>query len=295
MLKWALIALFSVSTVLADEVSLHLFRSPLGINWKTPWSLATSTLLNQVAPVGDKRAFSISHVFVEVKCDSTGEHIFRGMTSATTTEERDLLFRQKYGLGIMFHTYKGLYEKDQAIIDDMTPYEGSKRKAILTYKISPSTCERLIRYANEYEQLGYGNMYSGLQADPLKREGAGCSAFAVSFLRVGGLMSGFEHEWQQTINVPKRLVGGPLTGAKVNLSRIIARPGIRWNKSEPHIPLTAWDPELMHKWVQKTYWETMTGNFSSGSVPQLERVKDTLTVIFDFSDRETPTGDFWIR
>jgi len=295
MLKWALFALFVIPVASADELSLHLFRSPLGINWKTPWSLATSTLLNQVAPVGDKRAFSISHVFVEVKCDSTGEHIYRGMTSVTTTEERDLLFRQKYGLGIMFHTYKGLYEKDQAILDDMAPYEGSKRKAILTYKISASTCERLIRYAHEYEQLGYGNMYSGLQADPLKREGAGCSAFAVSFLRVGGLMSGFEQEWQQTLAVPKRLVGGPLTGSEVRLSRIIARPGIRWNKSEPHIPLVAWDPELMHQWVQKMYWETLSSEVVSEDTPQLERVGDTLQVIFDLSDRETPNGDFWIR
>ena len=286
--------MISFGSANADEISLHVFRSPLGINWKTPWKLATSILSNEVAPVNGKRAFSISHVFVELNCESTGQHIFRGMTSATTTEERDLLFRQKYGLGIMFHTYKGRYEKDQQILDDMAPYEGNRRKAILTYKISSKTCQRLLEYANEYEELGYGNMYSGLQADPLKREGAGCSAFAVSFLRVGGLLSDYTSQWKQKLHVPVRFVGGPLTGNKVNLLKILSRPAARWSPNEPNIYLEAWDPELIHKWLGKVYDDVARGTFSGIETPEISESGRTKKVIFDYRDRPTPNGSFWL-
>lgn len=295
MFKWALLFMLSLASAQADELSLHVFRSPLGINWNTPWKLATSILANEVAPVNGKRAFSISHVFVELNCKSTGQHIYRGMTSATTTEERDLLFKQKYGLGIMFHTYKGRYEKDQQILDDMEPYEGSRRHAILTYKIPSKTCQRLLDYANEYEELGYGNMYSGLQADPLKREGAGCSAFAVSFLRVGGLLSDYSSQWKQRLHVPARFVGGPLTGKKVNLLKILSRPAARWNSSEPNIYLEAWDPELIHKWVGRVYDDVAEGALSGEEIPEISKIGKTKQIIFDYTNRATPTGSFWLN
>lgn len=288
-----LLLVFSLNSQ-ADELKFHLMRSPLGVNWSTPWKLTMSILKNQIAPVGKKRAYSISHVFVEVKCDSSGKHILRGMTSATTTEERDLVFRQKYGLGTMFHSYKGSLEKDEAIIKDLAPYAGSKRRSELAIKISPETCERLLAYAEEYEDLGYGNMYSGLQADPLKREGAGCSAFAVSFMRVGGLMDDFTREWQRVIDVPKRFVGGPLTGNKVNIITLMSKPFARWSDKEAHIHLEAWDPEAMHSWVGKTYYEVLNGSYEGKWPANVSREKNTLKVELDMENRDTPAGDFWI-
>lgn len=278
----------------ADELKLHVLRSPLGINWSTPWKLAVSTLKNQVAPVGNRRAYSISHVFVEVKCDSTGKHILRGMTSATNTEERDLLLNKKYGLGIMFHTYKGKLEKDEGIHHDLNPYAGSKRRAELTFKVSPEACERMLDYAQEYEDLGYGNMYSGLQADPLKREGAGCSAFAVSFMKVAGLMDDFTQKWKKTIDVPKRLIGGPMTGKRVKLTYLLTRTSARWNSYEPHVHLEAWDPETMHSWIKKTYFQVLNNNFNGPWPVKISREKNTFKVELDMSNREVPTGSFWI-
>lgn len=288
-----LLFFFSFSSQ-ADELKLHLMRSPLGINWSTPWRLVASTLKNQLAPVGDKRAFSISHVFVEVKCDSIGKHIYRGMTSDGNTEERDLVFKKKYGLGTMFHFFKGKLEKDQDVITSLAPYNGHYRRAELAIKVSPKTCERLLDYAQEYEDLGYGKMYSGLQADPLKQEGAGCSAFAVSFLRVGGLMDNFTEEWKQIIDVPKRFVGGPLTGNRVGVTKILSRPGARWSNREPHIHLEAWDPEAMHSWVGKTYHKIRNGSYNEKWPANIKRDRKTLKVELDMSERETPSGEFWL-
>jgi len=289
-----LLLLFISISSQADELKLHLMRSPLGINWSTPWKLLTSTLKNQIAPVGDKRAYSISHVFVEVQCESIGKHIYRGMTSVGNTEERELVFKKKHGFGTMFHFFKGKLEKDQEVLTSLEPYNGHYRRAELAIKVSPKTCERLLDYAQEYEDLGYGSMYSGLQADPLKREGAGCSAFAVSFLRVGGLMDNFTEEWKQIIDVPKRFIGGPITGKKVGITKILAHPLARWNDREPHVHLEAWDPELIHSWVGKIYNQVDQGSYQGKWPANISRVKYTLKVELDMSERETPIGDFWL-
>ena len=91
----------SFSTIASDQVSLIFINSPKGINWKTPWSLSVSTINNSLLKFKNKRVFGISHVFINVKCDSLGKNEYFGMTSATDTEERELLFKKKYGLGIM--------------------------------------------------------------------------------------------------------------------------------------------------------------------------------------------------
>lgn len=279
----------------ADELKLHLMRSPLGVNWSTPWKLTVSILKNQIAPVGKKRPYSISHVFVELKCDSQGKHIMRGMTSATTTEERDLVFKQKYGLGTMFHSYKGTLEKEDSIIPNLAPYEGHKRRAELSIKVSPEACARMLAYAEEYETLGYGNMYSGLQADPLKREGSGCSAFAVSFMRVAGLMDdSITKSWKEVLDIPTRLIGGPMTGNKVNILYLLTHPGARWNTKEKHVHLEAWNPEAMHTWVGKTYHEIHGGQYNGQWPANISRQGNSLKVELDMSDRKTPQGPFWL-
>lgn len=278
----------------ADTLSLHLFRSPKGINWKTPWSLTVSTLKNSIVKFDNKRAFSISHVFVEVKCDSTGEHIFRGQTSIPDSNERELLFKKKYGMGVMFHTQPGVLEKEDVIKKDLLSYETSFRRAKASFKISPSTCQRMLQYAREYEERKYYEMYAGLQGDPLKGEGAGCSAFGASFLRVGGILGNFANEWKQIIDVPKRFVGGPLTGNKVNILKIISKPFAKWSNKEPHIHLEAWDPEQMHRWVYKIFTQVQSSQYNGDFSAVIENQGDAKSVELDVSHLPTPQGSFWL-
>ncbi len=280
--------------VMADSVSLHIFRSPLGINWANPWKMTVSTLKNSLANTHGKRAFSISHVFVEVNCNSTGEHIYRGQTSIDNSGERELIFKKGYGMGVMFHTYQGKYETDEKILSDMAPYEGSERRGTFTALINPTTCQRMLQYEREYVERGYGLLYSGLQADPLKGEGAGCSAFAVSFMRVGGLMEAFTKEWQNIIDVPKRFIGGPLTGKKVSILKLLTRPRAPWSNNEPHIHLEAWNPEKMLAWVNKTHEIILNGGVMEGYGVVIDNVKDSRHVTLDLTDRVTPTGPIWL-
>jgi hypothetical protein len=286
--------LFISSATMADSVSLHLFRSPKGINWATPWSMTYSTLKNAIANTHGMRAYGISHVFVEVKCDSTNERILRGQTSTDDSNERELIFKEKHGLGVMFANYKGKYERDQSIENDMAPYEGSDRRGTFTALINPATCQRMLQYEREYVERGYGNMYSGLQADPLKGEGTGCSAFGMSFLRVGGLVEGFTNEFKQIIDVPKRFIGGPLTGKKVNILKILSSPAAKWSNKDDHIHLEAWDPEQMLRWVQRTHDLIESGGTLEGYNVTVEQIQDQKNVTVDLTDRATPVGSPWL-
>lgn len=290
-----ILSLFISISSFADSLTLHLIKSPKGINWKTPFSLTTSTLKNQIANTGDKRAFSISHVFVELNCSSIGTHIFRGQTSIADSGEVELIFKKKYGLGVMFHTYEGFYETDEVVLRDLAPYRESSRYGSFTAKVSPSTCERLLQYEKEYVGRGYGLLYSGLQADPLKGEGAGCSAYGMSYMRVGGLMQAFHEEWKQIIDVPKRFVGGPLTNKKVNILKLLTRPNAQWSNKEPHIHLEAWDPEQMLRWVKKTYDNVLAGQELEGYNVEIWSQGKAKHVSVDLSHLETPTGPIWLN
>jgi hypothetical protein len=277
---------------LSDSLSLYFIESPLGINWKSPWTMTMSTLKNQVAPTGKKNAHSISHTYAEIDCASTGAFLLRGMTSITNDEERELIFKKKYGLGVIFHTFKGRLEKNEDLARDLEDYWGDRRTSKLTIKISPATCQRLVDYADEFEAKGYGLMYSGLQADPLKGEGAGCSAFAVSFLRVGGLMQPFVEQWKDIINVPKKLIGGPLTNQKVPLTKLVRSVSTGWSSKVPHIPLEAWNPERMHRWLLKEHRQPDPE--LSPLNPTMDQYRDSKILTLDMEDLPTPEGSFWL-
>lgn len=275
---------FSVS---ADELTLSFIRSPLGINWANPNTMAVSTIKNSLVPMS-KRAFSISHVFVDLKCDSIGYQRKAGMTS-TTDEDRDLIMKKGYGFGVIFHTYPGKLENDSEIQKDLKSYEGSRRVAQLNLKINPLTCVRLKNYLEEYEAYGFGSMYSGLQARPRKGEGAGCSAFAVSFLEIAGLMQEeWKEEWMNTIHVPTRLIGGPLTGRFVNVSKIALNPFLTWNSRKPHIYLEAWNPEKMWKWTRDTW--AKKSKFSGW---KKSRIGKTRIISKDMSFYPIPDDPIW--
>lgn len=274
-------------------MTLFFINSPKGINWKTPWSITVSTINNSLLKFKDKRVFGISHVFVKVQCDNLGKTIYRGMTSATDSEERDLLFNKKFGLGLMFHTYLGKLEKDEVIKKDLDSYAGSDRVAKMTTIISPEACERMVTYVNDFEARGFGKMYSGLQADPLKGEGSGCSAFGMSFLEVAGLLEPeYAAKFREHLYIPKRFVGGPLTGNKVSVTHLLFRPSAKWNNKEPNIELYAWNPEKMHAWVSDIYKAAEHGKHIPNLVGTTKLGK-TKEIVFDKSHLPVPTGSYW--
>ncbi len=248
--------------VLADQLVLYTTPSPYGINWHTPHTLIRSVLRNH----SSSQPHEIGHVAVGLYCSDRGlsgnPDLLTGMTSAVDNSQ-ELLLRQGYGLGILFHNFEGRVNTWDEVLTDINLGVRSGRLSFMAFDISRATCQRLMNYETEFRERGYDQSY-GLTNRPLYGEGAGCSAFGVSFLEVAGVDTNlFFGDWGRSLRVPTRLVGGPLTGYFVPLARFILNPLAMWAIArEPWFPLSFWDPDRMHAYVHRVNAGSITMPFT---------------------------------
>jgi hypothetical protein len=130
----------------------------------------------------------------------------------------------------------------------------SGNMSFITTFINAPACRRAQKYLNEYRARGYGNIYGGLMHEPLKGEGAGCTAFAKSFYEILGILSPeFKRDWITEVRVPEGTIGGPDIKGKVDFFALFKNLGNKYGRwafaQEPHRLLKFWNPEKMYEWV----------------------------------------------
>ena len=235
----------------ADSITLHFIPSPAGINWTKPDTLAYSTVLNQVARYHGGKRHEIGHVYEELNCGA--RHFFTDVTSVSNSEEQKDILKLQYGLGIVLTTFQGTMDSSQDIEADLNSMHETGRSSFMKFLVSSESCARMLNYYDEYIARGYDHTYSGLNARPRDGQGSGCSAFAMSFLQLAGLqIPYFEQQWMRSIIMPRRFIGGPLTGNKVSILKILLAFSAEWDNdlSDGGTLVNAWDPELMNSWVR---------------------------------------------
>ena len=276
--------------VSAAELTLRVYPSPVGVNWSSPRKLAWSVVVNTLAPSPFERKHAIGHVSVELQCEGLRPRIYAGATSADSTTERRLLLRDQLGLGILFYTFDGKTDGPAEIIPDWEERRQKGHGSWVTFVIGNETCLRLERYHDEYVERGVGARY-GLPHRPRHGEGAGCSAFAVSFLELAGILDEeFQNAWSGEVRVPSKWIGGP--SRRVNLASLLFRPSA-WSwaeEDEAHVPIAFWDPDMMHRWIVRK-WKAEQRDPSEGVTPGVER--KTRGLIFDRTSIPTPTDPIW--
>lgn len=182
MRAFSLFLLFSIlpsSPAFSDQITLHFIKAPTPTRWTSPRSLTLSALRNQVAKVPGGARHSIGHVFVELQCGNS--LTYSGVTSTGNSEERRAIFLEGYGMGVVFKNYRGKFDSQEFIKKDLAAMFETGRSNFVRFNISTTTCSRLTEYLSEYERLGYHKIYAGLNARPLLRQSAGCSAYGMSF------------------------------------------------------------------------------------------------------------------
>lgn len=254
MLMLALIwNLMNPSPVRADELVLHLIPAPTRTDWRTPRKLALSVIRNELVGHEGLKRHGIGHLYVELNCGQT--RILTGATSTGNTEERRALFKEGYGLGVLFKNYQGKLDAPAEVAADLQSTFASGRSSFIRFLISPAACQRAIHYWIEYQFRGFDRVYAGLNARPLRGESAGCTAFGVSFLEILGLQAPlFEDQWKTRLVVPRKFVGGPLTGKRVRIWKLLFAFSAGWdaNPSQGGFGLDFWDPERMDQWIRET-------------------------------------------
>jgi hypothetical protein len=283
-------------TCFSDQITLHFIKAPTPTRWDSPRSLTLSALRNQVAKVPGGSRHSIGHAFVELQCGNSPV-VYSGVTSTGNSEERRAIFLEGYGMGVVFKNYRGKFDSQDFIKKDLDAMFETGRSNFVRFEISNTTCERLTEYLSEYERLGYHKIYAGLNARPLLRQSAGCSAYGMSFLELAGLQATeFEENWRTYRIVPRKWVGGPLTGKRVKILKILTAIPSRWDQdlTRGGFPVDFWDPEKMHLWTKLAARDLMAGANRKFPWPaSLIRIGKSSGVLFDATSVPTPEGPFF--
>ena len=262
-------------------LTLYFYPSPHGVDWASPRSLARSVLLNQLSFAGHP----IGHV--QIGLESPGTRRFAtGMVQISMPEQRKKIIQEGLGLGTLFRDFPGRIETTDAIYPEIQGRFSRGNISYLKFLVSPAAHARALTYAREYVERGYSAHY-GLPNRPLYGEGAGCSAFAASFLEVTGLLDPeFFSAWSRTICVPEKWIGG--VDRKVSLLGLLdPRGSSSWaTESEPHRKIFFWDPDLMHSWALRV-WSSDERPFGR------EKTKNACGLILDRRDAVVPQGTVW--
>lgn len=243
--------LISANTSFAQELTIYTMPAPRKVNWKSPGKLVKSSLINQIVstPYGKYR-HPIGHMVVELQ-DSTRYELV-GMAPENSTIPKDKVMKDGYGLGVLFSVIDGRLEHKDYNLPDVKARLKNGDIAFVNYKISQKTFDRLWQYLTSYKERGYDKFYNGTNK-PREGTGSGCSAFAVSFLEVGGLKELLpSEEWKISVAVPERYIGGPFGDNKriKFLDILFAR---KWadttDATESYEMLSLYEPTQFYNWI----------------------------------------------
>lgn len=232
------------------KLTIYFIPSPKRLNWTTPTTLARTILTNKLSR---KRRF-MGHVNVELEFSENGEkkHFLTGMVAAKLNAV-PLLLKEKAGLGILFHSFKGRLENKEELLPELTQYmkEGNESINFIEFDINLEAAKRVETYLKLFKAKKLDNYY-GLFNSPLHAEGAGCSAFGASVLDVAGLLSDdHRNSWTRCFKVPHKLAGRPLNESKTSFFNLLFRSHKWSDGKDPFTEIFFWDPDLMHAWVEK--------------------------------------------
>lgn len=274
-----LLATTSVWANVPQELTLYFIPSPKGMDWSTPSNLAKSALMNKIS----FEPHFMGHVWVEIKCGN--EHELTGMVGKNFDYLNQLLVNQR-GLGILFHSFEGRLEDKSDIQAEMTGYYKNGGMNFAKFLLNDGQCKRASKYLSEYRKQNVGRYY-GLANRPRFGEGAGCTAFGVSFVDVLNILDQeMRDAWSQTVNIPLELAGPPLRDESVGLLRVMFNAGSWAKDSDKHQRLTFWDPDRMYSWVKKKVSMKQT-------TYEVQKIENVEGIVFNKSHFPVPLEPIW--
>ena len=276
-----LYSLHSWSKSSNNRLTLHLTPSPRDLDWRSPRDLIQSALKNKLT----LSPRLLGHAIVELNCDS--DHHFVAMSGKDMDYINQLIIQRK-GLGILFHSFQGELLDNDDLRNEVKALTSSGDSNFVTFLLTPSQCQRSLKYLQEYRENNVGRYY-GLSNRPRFGEGGSSSAFAVSFLDVLNLLDQeMKDSWRQIILVPLKFSGPPLKDEGVGIIDIMLNARSWAKENENHRKLVFWDPDLMHQWVKKKIEQKENGY-------DITTIGTSSGVVFDKSHFPSPPEGIWLQ
>lgn len=280
-----ILLIITVDTPLsAQQLTFYMIPSPKKINWESPNKLFRSVVLNFTSKNPTKfPKRSISHIIVELAKD--GDTILTAMTSDRQSDFFKSFLLHGRGMSLLFDIYPGHLEQREELRPEIDYFAEKGELAYIRYLINDSTFYFFKNYVDSFSYYGLDKYYNGAN-NPLEEKGAGCSAFAISFLElINAFDSTLISEWATQINIPNRLIGHSNWRGKVHPLRVVF--SFNWaKKNEEYKPLFLFNPQLMYNWVQKE---------SKNTNKKIKRIsfKKAKGIEFDYTLNLNPTRDYY--
>lgn len=279
-----------------NSFTLYAFKSSVGVNWESPKALAASVVKNEALSYlnGNKRL--LGHVAIKIKC---GERELMTAMTSRAGETKRIVLKEHAGLGVLFHIFPGELESQSELEEEIAKKRKNGRVHSMTYLISDDACDLMFAHYQNFIRNGGPHNY-GFPVDTLAGEGAGCSAFGVSFLQAAKIDDSKQLDaWSGSVWVPKQFIGpysdrlytqageepyiNEQGGDDVKLIPMVLKPKkTQWAKpNEPGAKyLKFFDPDTMHSWV-----ETMDKDWNNQADYQKRTFGKSIDLVFDYRDR----------
>ena len=243
-------------------LTVYVIPSKVPYDWSSPHSLYKSYFKNYNRNILKREYYLLGHVFIELSTPLSDSVVLTGMRSASREEQKNKVLMEKYGLSILGADLEGRLETREELSSKVDRYSRCGEMAFMTLIINDQATQRMLEFFRQFrERSGDGFLpeehYGGAYWPRYYGEGAGCSAFALSFLSVGGLLLDEFMNWMIRINIPTDLLGGPYNpGNNVTLKEI--RKTYCWAESadgqeKGYAPFEIYDPSLIFNWITKSW------------------------------------------
>lgn len=257
-----------------NQLIIYSVNPPMPINWKSPKSafrsLARNSFISEGYTVQEThfdgevmtrkqkiKTHFIGHMFLKLNCVGYPA-VLTGMTSPGYEEVKGLMLQGK-SFSQIISTTKGHFNSAEELQEEIDIR--SEKVGNLHYmgiNLKPGSCEELLKYLTEFRSCGLNQRYGGLDAQPNKGEGAGCSAFVMSFLQRLNILpmmdnmssDQFGSEFVRTINIPKTMLKTEESKPKVGAWGLLRGNKIPWAKEGMGRKTVFFDPELFSGWIK---------------------------------------------
>jgi hypothetical protein len=250
------------------QLTFYLYRAKEDIDWSSPGSVIRTLVRNKLK--NDR--FFMSHIDVGL---TTPEEVkFKtGMRRVSSFNFYRKLLSGHYGMELITGVFPGQLIPEARVIDNISYARKHDKFRSINFLINEKTSIRLFEFFNEYNKRNYPERYSGFTSNPFRGEGAGCVAYALSYLKVAGILNEeYIEAWSRKLKVPRKLFKQENSPEFIGIWGYLRGKNGEWtsaNSDEPSKNLTVFDPLLIYLWVQsQTKNESITLDYRNHQPPE---------------------------
>ncbi len=266
------------------RLTLYVMKSIKPINWDSPASLFKSVRKGYLAQICRKNQYLLGHLVVKLDAPENRHPVYSGMTSSSKKEKRQLVIKEKVGLGILGAGMQGHLETGDTVTAKLKKYTRLEKVAFIRYLISKEAYERISEFLDRFRETGVDgfsptSVYGGVFWPRYENEGAGCTAYGMAMVDLAGILDGEQSGWKVEVGIPMDVIGGEFNKGKEVKNRTILQSD-SWYDGNPdstaaYVPFQIYDPNLIYDWIMKKRVEvsaSLPGKYRAdmeGSIPGL--------------------------